>query len=92
MTGAQELRLRAEALDWRVVEGEVVALDGPSSKFLATNHSGALLWSRLHEGTTREQLVRLLAERYALSVDVAERDVDAFLGELATRDLLTGSA
>ena len=82
------LALRTENIDWRLVDGEVVAVDLSSKAYFATNASGALLWSRLHSGADREELVELLRERYGLTTDMEERDVDAFLDHLAERGLL----
>lgn len=80
--------LRTENVDWRLVDGEVVALDLSAKTYFATNASGALLWSRLHSGATRVELVELLCTRYGLTPDIAERDVDAFLDRLAEQGLL----
>lgn len=37
------LRLRYDRLDWRAVDGEVIALDGKTSMHLSTNRAGVLL-------------------------------------------------
>ena len=54
------LRLRPAALDWRVIDDEVVMLDAERSQYLATNSAGTLLWRLLQEGVTRAQLVDAL--------------------------------
>ena len=60
---AERLRVRAEAVEWRTVEGEIVALDLRRSLYLAINPSGATLWPALVEGASRDELVeRLCAE------------------------------
>jgi hypothetical protein len=82
------LALRTDDIEWRVVDGEVVAVDLSAKAYFATNASGALLWSRLHAGARRAELVELLCERYGLTTDTAERDVDAFLDHLAEHGLL----
>jgi hypothetical protein len=86
----EQLRLRAENLDWRLVEGEIVALDVSRSAYLGVNAAGALLWEALARGATREQLVRLLRGRFGVAASAAERDVTAFVGQLGARDLLRG--
>ncbi len=86
-----ELRLRSGALDWRVIDDEVVMLDAEQSQYLATNASGTLLWQTLEEGATRGQLVELLVSRYAISAEQAAADSDAFLDELRARELLDES-
>lgn len=85
-----QLRLRPGALDWRVIDDEVVMLDAERSQYLATNASGTFVWQRLHDGVTRTQLVESLATRFAIGAEQAAIDTDAFLGELRARDLLDG--
>lgn len=82
------ISLRDDAVSWRRVGEEVVALDIDRSDCLALNHTGALLWSSLAEGATRTELVSLLAERFNVGCDDAASDVDAFLHQLAGRGLL----
>ena len=86
-TGAG-LRLRVGAVEWREVDGEVVALDLTSSSYLAVNPSGAVLWPALDAGTTREMLVSRLVEAFEIPQGQASRDVDAFLSELRRLGLL----
>lgn len=82
------LRLRSRALEWRLVEGEVIAIDGDTSQYLGVNGSGALLWQRLAEGSTRAGLVELLVSSFALEPEQAEADVDAFVSSLEENRLL----
>ncbi len=84
-------RLRAGGLDWRVVDDEAVILDAERSAYNATNASGTVLWTRLHDGATRSELVAALGERFALERPRAEADVDAFLADLHSRGLLDES-
>jgi len=81
-------RLRAEGLFWRDTGSDVIVLDGESSCYLAANESAGLLWKRLSAGATREELATTLREAYDVAADVAERDVAAFLDDLAARNLL----
>jgi hypothetical protein len=82
------LRLRDEELYWRESAGEVIVLDAEASRYLAANASAAILWQRLVDGAPRHELAAALREAYALSPEVAERDVAAFLDDLASRGLL----
>jgi hypothetical protein len=81
-------RLRDTELDWRAVEGEVVALDRRTSNYLAVNSAGAKLWEALASGASRDQLIELLVADFTIAREVAERDTDAFLQMLAEQDLL----
>jgi hypothetical protein len=82
------LRLRPGAVEWRSVEGEVLALDVDAATYIAANASGTVLWERLADGATREQLVEALVEAYEIERPQAETDVDAFVVELQSRGLL----
>jgi len=81
-------KLRADALDWRTVEGEIVALDVRTSTYLAVNRSGARLWPMIVQGTDREALVDRLVSDYDVNAAQATADVGAFLDLLGERGLL----
>jgi hypothetical protein len=75
-------------VEWRHVEEQILALDTNSSVFFNTNRSGALLWSALSAGHTRQQLADALVAEYRIDLEAAQRDVDAFLAVLARHSLL----
>jgi hypothetical protein len=83
-----ELRLKRDAMEWREVEGEIVALDVGASEYVAANRAGAELWRELDGGTTRDGLVAALRRRFDVDEETAARDVDRFLGSLRERGLL----
>lgn len=82
------VRLREEAVDWREVDGEIVALDRATSVYLSINPSGAALWPALVDGATVDELVEMLLARFDVDPPRARADVDAFVGDLAERQLL----
>jgi hypothetical protein len=82
-------RLRRDGLEWRDVEGEVVAADLRSSLYLSVNRTGAVLWPALAEGATEEALIGRLVEAYGIDRTDAARDVSAFLQALCTHGLLS---
>lgn len=81
-------RLRGDALDWVETGHEIVALDNRGAVYLSANSTGTFLWRMLVSGATRGELVGELASRFAIEVDRAGRDVDAFLEQLDTAGLL----
>jgi hypothetical protein len=85
---AGELRLRNSALEWREIEGEVVAVDTRKSVYMAVNQTGAILWPALAEGATRDELVKRLTEAYDIDRGEAEAGVDSFVTVLRENDLL----
>jgi hypothetical protein len=82
------LKLREDTIRWKEIDGETVLLDLRTSMYLSVNPSATLLWRRLAEGTTREQLIDELAEAYALDRQQAAEDVDLFLADCAARGLV----
>ncbi len=84
----ERVRLRADRLEWRAVGEEIVALDVTESTYLAVGPVGAAMWPRLAEGAQVDELVGVVVERFEVDGDTARRDIDAFLDELAARDLL----
>lgn len=85
---SERLQLRSEELEWREIEGEIVALDRRSSRYLAVNRTGTALWPALREGATREELIGRLVSAYDVDEQTAGRDLDVFLAALQERDLL----
>ena len=82
------LRLREDAVRWREIDREVVAVDLESSTYLSTNESGVRLWRRLADGATMEQLIDELVSVFGIERDRATADVRTFLTELQARNLL----
>lgn len=82
------LRLRRTDLQWRAVEGEVVALDVRGSQYLGVNDSGAELWELLVAGTTHAEMADHLIGRFGLDIGTARTHVDTFVDQLRAQDLL----
>lgn len=80
--------LRKEDLEWRDIDGEIVALDGQGAVYLSVRGSGAMLWRLLAEGTERDRLADALIDRYGIDADRACDDLDSFLSTLSDRGLL----
>ena len=84
----EKLRLNTDAVSWREVDGEVIALRHASSEYLATNSTATFVWRALVPGASRLELVELLVAEFGIDVDRAAADVDAFVDVLASRGLL----
>jgi Coenzyme PQQ synthesis protein D (PqqD) len=81
-------KLRDADLDWREVEGELVALDLRESRYLAINRTGQVLWTALAEGATEDELTERLVEAFDIERTRAAADVNAFTTDLESRGLL----
>ncbi|MGH2819940.1 MAG: PqqD family protein [Actinomycetota bacterium] len=82
------IRLRAEGLEWREVDGEVVILDLRSSRYMAVNRTGRHLWEAVSQGATRTQLVARLRAAFDIDEATARDDVDGFVETLGSNGLL----
>ena len=55
---------------------------------IALSESGALLYHRLKDGCTREDLVTALTEEYDVSAEEAGRDIESFLEQMRSLTIL----
>ena len=88
---AARVKLRSDALEWRRLEGEIVALDLRSSEYLAVNRTGAAIWDLLVEGAPEEELAARVSAEFAVPAEEAAKDVRNFVAQLAAQDLLESS-
>ncbi len=51
------------------------------------NDTGMLLWDKLALGAEKEDLVNCLLQTYDVTNEIAERDVEAFIGLLKKADI-----
>jgi hypothetical protein len=83
-----QIKLREGAASWREIDGETILLDLDSSKYLGLNRAGTVLWPAIVQGSSREELVALLATEFDLDAERAARDADAFIAACRERNLL----
>jgi hypothetical protein len=84
----EELKLRSEDLQWREIDGEVIALEKRDSAYLGTNASGTLLWRALVDGAREHELAALLVDAYGIGVEAARADAARFLADVRRQGLL----
>lgn len=82
------VRLRPAGLEWRLIDGEVVAIDLERAEYVMVNRTGTTLWPAVVAGATRDELAGALVERYGISPEAASADVEVFVQSLASRSLL----
>jgi hypothetical protein len=86
------VQLRRDGLVWRRAGDELLVLDLSRSEYLSANATGSLVWERLAEGATRDELAQLLVERFAVDEAQARADVDRLLEQLDAQGLLESDA
>ena len=84
------LRLKEMDLHWREIDGEIIALEGRGSQYVAANSAGTVLWRALVQGTTRDGLADELVRVYGIERERAVADAGRFVDALAEQGLLAG--
>lgn len=88
---ADLLKIRQDSsILWRALDDEIIALDLKNSVYVRMNPTGAFIWQKLGEPSSRDQLVTALVDRYGIPTERAQEDVDAFLSQLETKGFLEG--
>lgn len=85
---SEVLRLRADDLSWRDVEGDIVILDERTWNYVHLNATASVLWRALADTASEPELVEGLTTAFPVSPEVAASDVAAFLADLRARDYL----
>jgi hypothetical protein len=73
-------------------EGDFVLIDSRSGRMCACNETASAIVPHLREGSTIERLAQTLVTRFAVSREIATRDLNAFLDVLAAEGLLEAGA
>lgn len=74
-----ELRVRAGAIAWKVVDGEAIVLDLAESEYIGLNPSATSLLHLLSEGCSREDAITHLCAEFLIDRERAAIDVDSFV-------------
>lgn len=83
---AKEYILREIAGDYIIVPVRAAALE--FNGMITVNETGAFLWEKLREGTTKEELLHAMLEEYEVSEKEAEADIQEFLQMLQENKIL----
>lgn len=59
---------------------------------MSLNETGAFLFSKLIEGTTREKLIEDVMTEYGIDEELAQKDVDNFIKKVEGEDLFEESS
>jgi len=80
------MKIKRGFISRQVAGNNVVVATGEQTKnfngIIKLNESGLILWNRLAVGANKEELVKALLDEYDITRDVAETDVDKFVGVL----------
>jgi hypothetical protein len=79
---------RSQTAMARDVDGELVILDIPSGRFFGLNDVGKVIWDRLAEDSSFEQLIDAVASNYEIDRDQATDDVTDLIAQLVDAGLV----
>jgi len=88
---SQVLRLRVTGLSWRLLDDAIIVLDLDRSRYLSVRGAGVALWPLLERGSSLDELVGVVVERFEIDQDTAAADVGVFIEDLRQRGLLAES-
>ena len=76
----------------RIADTYIVVAVGEEAKkanvMITLNETGGFLWEKLTQGATKEGLVDAILGEYDIDKATAEKDVDAFIGNVRDNKLL----
>jgi hypothetical protein len=75
----RSIRVRPDQLAWREAGDEIVILDLGASCYHSLNATGSLLWRRLADWTSEEELITMLTNHFGVAPKDAARDVEQFV-------------
>ena len=80
---------RNPELVWRPLDEELVVVRPSDGQIRVFNEVGAFIWQSMDGQNTVSGLAELVCAEYQVSLQEAEADVQAFLGELADDGLVS---
>ena len=78
-----ESRIISEMLD-----GETIIIDFKNGSYYSLNNTGSVLWEKIREGYTKDQLLQYLKGRFDASPDLIEKSALTLLAQLIDLSLL----
>lgn len=92
MVGEKKNALIYEAVTWRKAGDDAVILNLETSEYYSANETGTFIWELLSAGRKPGSIAEALAAEYSIEPDQADRDVSAFLADLARLKILRPEA
>ena len=80
---------RSESAMARHVDDELVLLDVPSGRFFALNDVGSVVWDRLQDECSHDELVDAVVADFDVDRGVASRDVADLIAQLVDAGLVS---
>ena len=83
---------RSQKVAWRLLDGEMIIMSALDSSLFNLNTVATRIWQAADGCTPLSEIVQgLICEEFDVDPDVAYRDVEEFVNELASYGILTMS-
>jgi hypothetical protein len=87
----QQLRPRDEEIAAKVIDGEAIIINLANGIYYSMDKVGGLIWDLLQVGYDLEEIVVAVTERYAVSREQVQADVQELVEELLRENLVSVS-
>jgi len=92
-SGGEQILIQSHSVVARVVGGETLIVPirgkvGDLASIYRLNGTGSLLWKLLESPTTVDQLVAAISKKFDVTLDMASRDVQAFVRDMQSVGLV----
>ncbi|WP_434689084.1 PqqD family protein [Hungatella sp. SB206] len=82
------LYTKRESLSWAFNENKVTIKDEASGFFFPLNDVGSLIWDMIDGVNEKEDIIQEITRCFAVTKDVAERDVEEMINSMLEYDLI----
>jgi hypothetical protein len=83
------LRPRGEEVAAKVIDGEAIIINLANGIYYSMDKVGGLIWDLLQVGYNLEEIIVAVTERYDVSRERVQADVEALVDELLRENLVT---
>jgi hypothetical protein len=91
MTDGKAYRVNKPNVIEEVLEGEAVIVNLATGSYYSTEHSGAVIWSLLAQGTTVPEIIAYLEAHYTELPDDVDKIVNQWLNVLEAESLVVAA-
>jgi hypothetical protein len=88
LTEDERLRPREEEVAAKVMDGEAIIINLANGTYYSMDNVGGFVWELLQQGPTVREIGIALSERYEVSPEEAQRDVERLLADLLKENLI----
>lgn len=82
------LYIDPEQVLWNTIDGHVIVLQMSSGVFFWLNGTGSVIWTRIAQGMSTQDILAELGTRYGVAAAELEKDMSAFSGDAMAKGLL----